>query len=70
MVIQNALEASDDKSVTVVCIGQANNIADFLDFDEELFLRKVKRVVVMCGNFTDYDKEYLLDGVYYKGELT
>lgn len=69
MVIQNALEASDDKSVTVVCIGQANNIADFLDFDEELFLRKVKRVVVMCGNFTDYDKEYLLDGVYYKGEF-
>ncbi len=23
----------------------------------------------MCGNFTDYDKEYLLDGVYYKGEF-
>ena len=58
-----------DKSVTFVCIGQANNIADFLDFDADLFLRKVKRVVIMCGNFVDYDKEYLLGDMYWKGEF-
>ena len=67
--IVETLEKSEEKSVTVVCIGQANNVADVLSENFALFCRKVKRVVVMCGNFNDYDYEYLLDGMYWKGEF-
>ncbi len=68
-VIIEKLDESDDKSVTVVCIGQANNIADVLDTNGALFKKKVKRVVVMCGNFNDYDYEYRLGDMYWKGEF-
>lgn len=68
-VIIEKLDESDDKSVTVVCIGQANNIADVLETDGALFKKKVKRVVVMCGNFNDYDYEYRLGDMYWKGEF-
>lgn len=68
-VIIEKLDESDDKSVTVVCIGQANNIADVLETNGALFKKKVKRVVVMCGNFNDYDYEYRLGDMYWKGEF-
>ena len=68
-VIIEKLDESDDKSVTVVCIGQANNIADVLETNGALFKKKVKRVVVMCGNFKDYDYEYRLGDMYWKGEF-
>ena len=68
-VIRETLEKSEDKSVTVVCIGQAGNVAAALTEFKELFYKKVKRVAVMCGNFNDYDKEYLMGGVYWKGEF-
>lgn len=68
-VIIEKLDESDDKSVNVVCIGQANNIADVLETDGALFKKKVKRVVVMCGNFNDYDYEYRLGDMYWKGEF-
>lgn len=68
-VIIEKFNESDDKSVTVVCIGQANNIADVLETNGALFKKKVKRVVVMCGNFNDYDYEYRLGDMYWKGEF-
>ena len=68
-VIIEKLDESDDKSVTVVCIGQANNIADVLETNGALFKKKVKRVVVMCGNFNDYDYEYRIGDMYWKGEF-
>ena len=68
-VIIETLERSENKSVTVVCVGQANNIADVLETNGALFKKKVKRVVVMCGNFNDYDYEYRLGDMYWKGEF-
>lgn len=68
-VIIEKFNESYDKSVTVVCIGQANNIADVLETNGALFKKKVKRVVVMCGNFNDYDYEYRLGDMYWKGEF-
>ena len=68
-IIIGTLEKSEDKSVTVVCIGQANNVADVLETNGVLFKKKVKRVVVMCGNFNDYDYEYRLGDMYWKGEF-
>ncbi len=68
-VIADALEKSDDKSLTILCIGQANNVADVIDENAGLFYKKVKRVVVMCGNFNDYDYEYRLGDMYWKGEF-
>ncbi len=68
-VIIEALEKSEDKSVTVLCIGQANNVADVLSANAELFNKKVKRVVIMCGNFNDYEYEYRLGDMYWKGEF-
>ncbi len=67
--IVRTLGKNEDKSVTIVCIGQAGNIAEVLKENEDLFLQKVKKVVVMCGNFADYDKEYLLGDMYWKGEF-
>lgn len=68
-VIVEALEKSEDKSITVLCIGQANNVADVLSENFALFYQKVKRVVIMCGNFNDYEYEYRLGDMYWKGEF-
>ena len=68
-VIVETLGKSKDKSVTVLCIGQANNVADVLSENSALFYQKVKRVVIMCGNFNDYDYEYRLGDMYWKGEF-
>ncbi len=68
-VIIEALAESEYKSITVLCIGQANNVADVLSENAELFNKKVKRVVIMCGNFNDYEYEYRLGDMYWKGEF-
>ena len=68
-VVVEALEKSEDKSATALCIGQANNVADVLSENAELFNKKVKRVVIMCGNFNDYEYEYRLGDMYWKGEF-
>lgn len=68
-VIVEALEKCEDKSVTVLCIGQANNVADVLNENSAWFYRKVKRVVIMCGNFNDYEYEYRLGDMYWIGEF-
>lgn len=68
-VIVEALEKNEEKSVTVLCIGQANNVADVLSENFALFYQKVKRVVIMCGNFNDYEYEYRLGDMYWKGEF-
>lgn len=68
-VIIDALARSGDGEVTMVCIGQANNVAEVLERESELYRKKVKNTVVMCGNFTDYNYEYLLGDMYWKGEF-
>lgn len=68
-VIVDELEKSEDKGVTVLCIGQANNVADVLSENAALFNQKVKRIVIMCGNFNDYEYEYRLGDMYWKGEF-
>lgn len=77
-VIEQTLLRSEEKSVTFVCIGQANNIADMLEdipvnegsmTRRELFFKKVSRVVIMCGRFIDYEKEYRLGDLYWRGEF-
>ena len=77
-VIEQTLLKSEDQSVTFVGIGQANNIADCLEdipvqgggmTRRELFYKKIKRVIVMCGRFIDYEKEYRLGDLYWKGEF-
>ena len=77
-VMADALLKSKDGSVTVVCIGQANNAAEMLNdctvagqnmTYRELFRKKVRRIVIMCGNFSEYDGEYLLGGLYWRGEF-
>lgn len=67
--IADVLRKAADGEVTVVCIGQANNVADILESEGKLYRRKVKRTVIMCGNFTEYDYEYLLGDMYWKGEF-
>lgn len=77
-VTADALFGCEDDSVTFVCIGQANNVADMLEevplgrygmTRRELFLKKVRNIVIMCGNFMEYEKEYLLGDLYWKGEF-
>lgn len=55
------LKNAEDKSVTLVCIGQLNNFANLIKTDKELVKRKLKKAVVMCGNFKQ-DGDYYDDG--------
>lgn len=77
-VIEQVLLQSEDAGVTFVCIGQANNIADMLEdipveaggmTRRELFFKKVSRVVIMCGRFIDYEEDYPIGDLYWKGEF-
>ncbi len=77
-VIANRLLETEDNGATFVCIGQANNAAEMLGNGSimgktityrELFVKKIEKVVVMCGNFSEYDGEYLLGGLYWRGEF-
>ena len=62
-VIKEKLQTAEDKSVTLLCIGQLNDFANLIRSSYELMERKLKRAVVMCGNF-------LQEGRYYDdGEL-
>ena len=60
-VIVEQLEIADDQSVTLVCIGQLNTFATLVKNYHELLKKKVKKAVVMCGNFAQ-DGEYFDDG--------
>ena len=56
--ILDKLKTAEDKSVTLVCIGQLNNFANLIKADKELAKRKLKKAVVMCGNFKQIGDYY------------
>lgn len=67
----------EDQSIVLVCIGQLNNIADLLDSPrdekipltgEELVLRKISRLVIMGGLFSEDGKKILFHGNNYELE--
>ena len=60
-VILKKLEESKDYDTTLVCIGQMNNFADLISGNGEFLRKKIKRAVVMCGNFKQQG-EYYDDG--------
>lgn len=65
---------AEDKSVTVVCIGQLRNIATFLDSDfnglsgQEIFNRKVKELYIMGGYFKQKGESCSFCGLLLPGE--
>ncbi len=68
------LKNAANGSVTVICIGQLRNIANFLkcDFGEisgqVLFNEKVERLVIMGGNFSQTEKYFSFCGAKMLGE--
>lgn len=70
-VMAKALQNSADKEVTILCIGQANNLADMMAHEDgmELLKKKVKKIVIMCGNFSDYEGKYLCGDLLWPGEF-
>ncbi len=65
---------SENKSVTVICIGQLRNIANFLNSKfgdiqgETVFNEKVEKIVIMGGNFSQTSDTFTFYGEEYKGE--
>ena len=77
-VIVKALMESPTHGTTFLCIGQANNLADMMDGTRipgqnfsyrELLLEKTDKIVMMCGNFSNYGEKYLCGDLYWKGEF-
>ncbi len=63
------LEQAEDNSITLVCIGQLNTLAALIKKNHSLLKKKIKKAVVMCGNFAqtgDYfdDGETLWNGEF------
>ena len=65
--LRRLLSESKDKEVTIIAVGFSTNLKrliyskgdEYSDLDgKELMSRKVKRVVIMAGNFTERKKEY------------
>lgn len=59
--LKETLSAAKDKSVCLLCIGQLNDLADLLQNYGDLARAKIKRVVAMCGNFSQ-EGDYYDDG--------
>ena len=75
--MRNKLSEAQDQSVTIVCIGQLNNVSDLLDSEPdeyspllgvELVKKKVKEFVVMGGMFKTNDEPVYFYGQEYKSE--
>ena len=69
--IRRELKKADDKSVTLVFIGQLNNLADMLKNpqDKALLSNKTEKIVIMGGNFADYGEQYFYGRCYWRGEF-
>lgn len=52
LLYQDILQAQPDGSVTMVVVGFSTNLARLLETDRDLVESKVKRLVMMAGNFT------------------
>lgn len=67
--IRQTLTSADDKSVVLVCIGQLNDLAKAVEKYRDLLKKKVKKIVIMCGNFQQ-EGEFFDDGeTYWPGEF-
>ncbi len=72
--LYSLLTNSENKSVTVICIGQLKNIAVFLDYDfngtsgSEIFNRKVKSLFIMGGYFNQKDEYFMAGDLKLYGE--
>lgn len=79
--IQNAndlyydkLTNAENKSITIICIGQLRNIATFLDSDfngvsgQDIFNRKVKELFIMGGYFNQKTERYTFGSLTLNGE--
>lgn len=67
--IKETLLQAEDNSVVLLCVGQLNTFAKATTKFKDLFNCKVKKAVVMCGNFQQTG-EYFDDGeTYWPGEF-
>ena len=67
--IKARLEKADDKSVVLLCIGQLNNFADVIREDFSLCKKKLKKAVVMCGNFLQEGDYFYYGDTFWHGEF-
>jgi inosine-uridine nucleoside N-ribohydrolase len=67
--IRQKLLCSSDKSVVLLCIGTLNNLAELVGRDGARLLRdKTREIVVMGGNFTDYNRYFTYGNQKWEGE--
>ena len=67
--IKEKLQGVEDNSVILLCIGQLNDFAKLIKSSYELLNRKLKRAVVMCGNFLQAGKYYDDGELLWPGEF-
>lgn len=76
--IKRKLFSAEDNSVTIVCIGQQNNIACLLNNEYSgygnysninLLKNKLKKIIIMGGNFSDYDDFYEYGDIRWHSEF-
>lgn len=68
-VTSKALEAAEDGSVTLIYIGQLNNLASLLRQHYPLVKQKAEKIVVMGGCFAEYDEFYRHNNYSFRGEF-
>lgn len=69
--LKEILSSSEDKSVTLLCIGQLNNLCHLLqdEIGQKLAREKLQEIVVMGGYFEPYESFYEYGGIRWKGEF-
>lgn len=67
--IVESLSEVEDNSAILVCIGQLNTFANLIKYNHTLLKKKLKKAVVMCGNFYQ-ENDYFDDGeTFWPGEF-
>jgi len=66
--LNELLQKEEDESVTLVAIGQQNNFAALLERYPEAG-KKIRKIIVMGGNFQEYDEFYEYEGVRWTAEF-
>lgn len=68
--IKSKLRAAAEQSLTLVFIGQLNNLAELINDPEakELLYKKAKEIVIMGGNFADYGLYFEFGNQKWTGE--
>lgn len=68
-VTAEALKNAEDRSVTLIYIGQLNNLASLLRQYYPLVKQKTNRIVIMGGCFARYDEFYRHNNYSFRGEF-